>query len=55
MQIQVLCNGGEKKKSIFAPQKDYIKEISQLLVHTLEEMRSKERVVEREWTKERVE
>lgn len=36
------------EKSIFPPQKDYMREISQLLVHTLEGMRSKERRVERE-------
>lgn len=44
MQIQVLyC-----EKYIFPPQKDYMDEISQLLVHTLEGMRTKERAVERQ-------
>lgn len=49
MQIQVLyC-----EKYIFPPQKDYMDEISQLLVHTLEEMRTKERAVERQQRGER--
>lgn len=32
-----------KQSAFFPPQKDYTEEISQLLVHTLEEMRAKGR------------
>lgn len=43
VQIQVLYY----EKYIFPQQKDYMEEISQLLVHTLEEMRTKEGRMER--------
>lgn len=54
MLIQVLHYENVEKR-IFPPQKDYMKEISQLLVHTLEEIRERERESEegRERTKER--
>ena len=47
MQIQGLYYKNVEK-CIFPPQRDYMKEISQLLVHTLEEMRTKERRAEGE-------
>lgn len=37
-----------REKVLFLPQRDYMEMISQLLVHTLEEMRSKESVEEEE-------
>lgn len=49
MLIQVLYYENVEK-CIFPPQKDYMKEISQLLVHTLKEIRARkvERTKERE-------